>query len=58
MESFLAGLSSEHKFWLAMMGMSFFSVLAAIAMLKKIPVNFLGIKLNYTKDDENVQTNN
>jgi hypothetical protein len=42
MESFLAGLSSEHKFWLAMMGMSFFSVLAAIAMLKKNSCQFFG----------------
>jgi hypothetical protein len=54
MESFLTGLSSEHKFWLAMMGMSFLSALAAIAMLKKIPVSFLGVKLNYKKDEDDV----
>lgn len=54
MEYFFGGLSSEHKFWLAMMGMSFISTLAAIAMFRKIPVSFFGVKLNYKKDEENV----
>lgn len=58
MDSFLSGVSPDHKFWLGVIIIIAITALAVTAMITKTSVEFLGAKLNSNNSKEKLKNEN